>query len=371
MGDQRMSGPSLYWTDAIVEVSSATADSLKASYRPVPTANQPDVWETLRGRLPPGGYLASDQLDQAFRSTRINAQVFLAEGAPAIVITATGSELTSAAEALRESRHALDGYNAVQGALDKNDGVQRYLGYLDDHGHASVSIGDPDKATRSAIFVPGTGQDMATFDGSDNKSLKMYQATLAAAPTLGPNDVSVTTWMGYDRPMDLIEAADPEYAANGGSALDTFLDGTHASHDGPPAIDTVIGHSYGSTLVGGAATGGGHLAAENVIAVGSPGMLISHASDLNLEANANVHSITARNDIIHAATGMTLGADPFATDFGATRLEAYPGPTWGPGLPSVPAHSSYWDPGNPALENMGAIIAGRPPTHLAPPEVVR
>ncbi|UBV14562.1 alpha/beta hydrolase [Mycolicibacterium fortuitum] len=285
--------------------------------------------------------------------------------------TATGSELASAAEALRESRHALDGYNAVQGALDKNDGVQRYLGYLDDHGHASVSIGDPDKATRSAIFVPGTGQDMATFDGSDNKSLKMYQATLAAAPTLGPNDVSVTTWMGYDRPMDLIEAADPEHAANGGSALDTFLDGMHASHDGPPAIDTVIGHSYGSTLVGGAATGGGHLAAENVIAVGSPGMLTSHASDLNLEANANVYSITARNDIIHAATGMTLGADPFATDFGATRLDASPGPTWGPGLPSVPAHSSYWDPGNPALENMGAIIAGRPPTHLAPPEVVR
>lgn len=340
-----MPGPSLYWTDAIVEVSSATADGLKASYRPVPTANQPDVWETLRGRLPPGGYFTSDQLDQPFRSTRINAQVFLAEGAPAIVITATGSELTSAAETLRESRHALDGYDAVRGA--------------------------PDKATRAAIFVPGTGQDMATFDGSDNKSLKMYQATLAAAPTLGPNDVSVTTWMGYDRPMDLIEAADPEHAANGGSALDTFLDGMHASHDGPPAIDTVIGHSYGSTLVGGAATGGGHLAAENVIAVGSPGMLTSHASDLNLEANANVYSITARNDIIHAATGMTLGADPFATDFGATRLDASPGPTWGPGLPSVPAHSSYWDPGNPALENMGAIIAGRPPTHLAPPEVVR
>ncbi|WP_081392415.1 alpha/beta hydrolase [Mycolicibacterium fortuitum] len=209
------------------------------------------------------------------------------------------------------------------------------------------------------------------FPLSDLPSQRRGSAVTWAIHALGPNDVSVATWMGYDRPMDLIEAADPECAANGGSALDTFLDGMHASHDGPPAIGTVIGHSYGSTLVGGAATGGGHLAAENVIAVGSPGMLTSHASDLNLEANANVYSITARNDIIHAATGMTLGADPFATDFGATRLDASPGPTWGPGLPSVPAHSSYWDPGNPALENMGAIIAGRPPTHLAPPEVVR
>ncbi|SUA29452.1 Uncharacterised protein [Mycobacterium senegalense] len=85
-----MPGPSLYWIDAIVEVSPATVDGLKASYRPVPTANQPDVWETLRGNLPQGGYLAGDQLDQAFRSTRINAQVFLAESAPVIVITATG-----------------------------------------------------------------------------------------------------------------------------------------------------------------------------------------------------------------------------------------------------------------------------------------
>ncbi len=285
--------------------------------------------------------------------------------------TATGSELASAAEALRESRHTLDGYNAVQGTLDKEDGVPRYLGYLDDQGHASVSIGNPDNASRSAIFVPGTGQDMATFDGSDNKSLKMYQAAMAADRSLGPEDVAVTTWMGYDRPMDLIEAADPEYAANGGSALDTFLDGMHASHNGPPAIDTVIGHSYGSTLVGGAATGGGHLAAENVIAVGSPGMLTPHASDLNLEPNANVYSMTAKNDIIHLATDMTLGTDPFAADYGATRLDAAPGPTWGPGLPSVPAHSSYWDPGNPALDNMGSIIAGLPPAHLAPPEVRR
>jgi len=35
-------------------------------------------------------------------------------------------------------------------------------------------------------------------------------------------------------------------------------------------FDTVIGHSYGSTLVGGAAGGGNHLAADNVIAVASP-----------------------------------------------------------------------------------------------------
>ncbi|MHC9295602.1 alpha/beta hydrolase [Mycobacterium sp. LTG2003] len=278
----------------------------------------------------------------------------------------TGEELANAAAALRESRHELDGYNAVQATLDKG-GPQRYLGYIDDQGHASVSINNPDNASRSAIFVPGTGQDMAAFNGSDEKSLRMYQAALQADPALAPGDVAVTTWMGYDRPMDLVEAANPEMARNGGSALDTFLDGLHASHNGPPAIDTVIGHSYGSTLVGGAATNGNHLAADNVIAVGSPGMLTENAGGLNLEQGANVYSMTARNDIIGFATDLTLGADPYDTEFGATRLWTDPGPMWGP-FPSVPAHSSYWDIGNPGLANMGAIIAGMPPEQIVTPD---
>jgi hypothetical protein len=86
---------------------------------------------------------------------------------------------------------------------------------------------------------------------------------------------------------DLLQSASPDRAINGGAALATYLDGMHASHVGPAAIDTVIGHSYGSTLVGGAATGGNHLAADNVIAVGSSGMLAQDASDLSLETGAH------------------------------------------------------------------------------------
>ena len=171
--------------------------------------------------------------------------------------------------------------------------------------------------------------------------------------------------MGYDRPMNLAEAAFPGRAETGGAGLDSFINGMHASHAGAvPAVDTVIGHSYGSTLVGGAATGGNHLAADNVIAVGSPGMLTEHASNLNLADGANVYTMTARNDIISWATDATLGADPFATDFGATRLTSNPGTSWDPTefIGSVDAHSSYWDSqSNPALQNMGAIIAGLPP----------
>jgi hypothetical protein len=287
---------------------------------------------------------------------------------------ATGDELAALGPRLATARHQLDGYRAVNGVLADPKGGPRLLAMIDDQGHAAVSIGNPDTASRTATFVPGTGQDMAAFQGSDRKSAEMFRATLLADPRLSANDVAVTTWMGYDRPMDLGEAAWPGRAESGGAGLDSFLDGMHASHTGPtPAIDTVIGHSYGSTLVGGAATGGNHLAADNVIAVGSPGMLTEHASGLSLDQGAKVYSMTASNDIISLTTDMTLGADPFGRDYGATRLFANPGPSWDPTgiIGSVAAHSSYWDSqSNPALENMGAIIAGLPPSQIVTPDGV-
>jgi hypothetical protein len=291
--------------------------------------------------------------------------------------SATGNELAALGPQLTTARHNLDGYRSVQNAVNVADnpnarpGVPRLLGYLDDQGQAAVSIGNPDTATRNAILVPGTGQDLAHFEGSNNKSLSMYMAALDADRSL-EGKLAVTTWMGYDRPMDLGQAAFPGRAEAGGASLDTFLDGMHASHTGPAAIDTVVGHSYGSTVVGGAASGGNDLAADNVIAVGSPGMLVDHAADLNLDPGSKVYSMTARNDIITMATDMTLGADPFGQDYGATRLWTDPGPSWDPTgfIGDVAAHSSYWDPGNPGLANLGAIIAGQPPLQIVTPEGV-
>lgn len=285
---------------------------------------------------------------------------------------ATGNELAALGPQLAAARHQMDGYKAVNGVLDNKDGAPRLLAMVDDQGHAAVSIGNPDTASHTATFVPGTGQDLGAFEGSDRKSQEMFAAALAANPSLSADNLAVTTWMGYDRPMNLAEAAFPGRAETGGAGLDSFINGMHASHTGAvPAVDTVIGHSYGSTLVGGAATGGNHLAADNVIAVGSPGMLTDHASNLNLADGANVYSMTARNDVISWATDMTLGADPFATDFGATRLTSAPGTSWDPTeiIGSVDAHSSYWnDQTNPALENMGAIIAGLPAPQIIMPD---
>jgi hypothetical protein len=106
-------------------------------------------------------------------------------------------------------------------------------------------------------------------------------------------------------------------------------------------------------------------------------MLAQHASDLSLETGAHVFASRAENDVIGVVTYATLGPgvvtyatlgpDPMARQFGGIPFEAAPGPASSPlGLPSVAAHSSYWDEGKPALINMGRIIAGQltvtPPT---------
>jgi len=267
---------------------------------------------------------------------------------------------------LAAARTQLRGYQAVTAQLNSS-GPKHYLGLLDEFGHAAVSIGNPDTASHNAIFLPGTGQDLPRLAVSDEITRAMYAAALTADTGLRPGDVAVTTWMGYDRPMNLSQAALPGPAQRGADRLDSFENGLRATHVGRRSIDTVIGHSYGSTVLGAAASGGHHLDADNVIAVGSPGMLVERAAGLSLDSGAHVYAMRAGNDIIGfsgVVTEWTLGAEPTAPGFGATRLAADPGPAGPLGLPSVEAHSSYWSDDNKALRNFGAVIAGLPPPYI-------
>jgi hypothetical protein len=280
---------------------------------------------------------------------------------------ADDGEIYALQSQLAAVRNQLHGHKAVEAELNSTDGPRRYLGQLDEFGHGAIAINNPDIAKRNAILVPGTGQDLTTIGGADAKALRMYDAALQADRNLGPRDVAVTTWMGYDRPMSLGHADFPDPARVGAVDRDAFEAGQRASHVGALSIDTVIGHSYGSTVVGAAASGGHQLDANNVIAVGSPGMLVDRAGDLSLDPGGHVYAMCAQNDIIGAAgaaTQWTLGPEPDKPGFGAIDLQADPGTAWPFGLPSVDAHSGYWDPGNKALLNMGSIIAGTPPPYV-------
>ncbi|ADG97078.1 protein of unknown function DUF1023 [Segniliparus rotundus DSM 44985] len=291
---------------------------------------------------------------------------------------------------IAEMQHRLDGYNNLQATLDKTtlpkalggDGLPRFLSFLDDKGHTAVTIGDADHATKVATFVPGTGQDMTKMTGSDDYSARLYTEALNQGKEHGiqPTDISVTTWMCYDRPMDIFDptkgswAGDPKFALDGAQALDDWQSGLRFSHDDANlgrAYQTVIGHSYGSVEVGAAASNGHHLDADAMVGVGSPGMIGNSAHDMNINQGGEVYIATADNDMIRVATTLApigdnpLGNDP-STWGDATQFQTDPGKKgdgWLTGDLSGDAHGSYFQPNSTGLKNMGRIIVGREPEH--------
>ncbi len=245
-------------------------------------------------------------------------------------------------------------------------------------GKGVVATGNPDTAANVTTYVPGTMADLNSIAGDVHRADVMYDAAQAS----GSPSTSVITWVGYDAPDELYNAASESYADGGKADLQTFQDGLRATHAGPASHNTVLGHSYGTTTIGHAARDGG-LNADDVVFVASPGVGVDHADQLHLDGvdqahvAEHVHSTTAANDMIHitnikvntepyAAGGpldsgqdIALGPDPADPAFGGDVFASGPGtPGWFGGV-SGAAHSEYWDRGNPSLTTIGDIIAGR------------
>ncbi|WP_225730149.1 MULTISPECIES: alpha/beta hydrolase [unclassified Nocardia] len=274
--------------------------------------------------------------------------------------------------------------------------------------HAALALGNPDLADHVATFVPGTGSQ--PFKGMDWDRI---QAMRDQAKTAGAQNPSVISWFGYDAPSEIPKASDLSYANAGYAALDRFQDGLRASHIGAPSYNTVVGYSYGSTVVGAAASHGHSLNADAVAFVASPGTTVDHASDLRLtgvraeDVPNHVYATKAIHDPVPEYGSNRLGRlfktifnadpansdplrprvvpsvddfgpDPTDSDFHGRTFQSDPGSTSEMGL-NGSAHGEYWnhDPKhvNRALEGMGDIIAGQgdKATQIpaAPPEVAQ
>jgi pimeloyl-ACP methyl ester carboxylesterase len=233
------------------------------------------------------------------------------------------------------------------------------------NGRAIVAMGNPDTATNVATYVPGTGARLEMVGADMDRADKM----LASAGRVGSPSTSVITWIGYDAPQSIFpDAASESYAESAKKDLDRFQDGLRATHQGPPSHNTVLGHSYGSTVIGHTARDEG-INADALVFVGSPGVGVNNVTELNFPAD-HVYATVAEHDIIHLANMEDPEdiheIDPTAEDFGAKVFGSDPG-TEGPwilGGLSEEAHSQYWDiydngAENKSLRNMGRIIAGQ------------
>ncbi|WP_370947778.1 alpha/beta hydrolase [Amycolatopsis sp. cg5] len=269
----------------------------------------------------------------------------------------------------------LEGLRAIEARLNSSSvgQPQAFLIGLDasGDGQAIVSAGNPDTATNVATYVPGTGSELATIGEEINRSDKMLQAAARA----GSPSTAVITWIGYDAPDHLDNAVSGSYADNAKASLQGFQDGLRATHEGAPSHTTVLGHSYGTTVIGHAASNGG-LNANEIVFVASPGVGAESAGSLHLggvaqsDIGQHVHSTVAEHDIIRLSNleidgeDLVHGPDPAAHDFGGQVFSSAPGTAGSVFLDGLceKAHSEYWEANNPALRNFGLIIAGRPAT---------
>ena len=259
---------------------------------------------------------------------------------------------------------------ASQGLLDRIEGSQSgpasdrllLLGFEPkadgNDAQAIVAISNPDTADNVAIFVPGTGSDVGGIGGNLDRMADL-QAQAETIP--GSGETSTIVWLGYDAPNDIFpDALGADYAKDGAPALRDFTFGLRESHQGPEAQVTVIGHSYGSTVVGTAdAMAGDGLAVNDIIAMGSPGMgyeaperqgwfdspLVDDISDMHIDSN-HFWAGAASNDVVTYTE--VHGNSPVDWSFGGQRITTE----------GASGHSEYWNPGTEALRNQAYIVTG-------------
>ncbi|WP_436536741.1 alpha/beta hydrolase [Actinoplanes sp. HUAS TT8] len=270
-------------------------------------------------------------------------------GAALAELQQLGDERTQVAGKVR-------GLDAIAARLANSELPQAYLIGLSsaDDGRAIVSVGDPDTADNVLTYVPGTGEDLSKVRGGIQRADIMASDAAAADPKATTASIY---WFDYDAPDAIPNAAASHYAEDGGPTLDRFQDGLRATHDGAdPSRNTVLGHSYGSTVIG-HATMAKDFAADAVVFVGSPGVDVNHASDLSGIDAGKVYATRAQYDMIRMVPDLDIahGNDPSDLDFGARVFASDPGNPDNEGA----THSAYWEQNNIARKNISYIVTGK------------
>jgi hypothetical protein len=266
-------------------------------------------------------------------------------------------------EKLEEINGKLNGLHAIEDRLNKaGPGAKQafLIGFdVNGDGKAIVSVGNPDTAKNVATYVPGTGAELSKINGELVRSDRMFDAAKEAQSP----STAVVSWVGYDAPDDVMpNAMSGDYADGAKKDLDRFQDGLRASHQGDPSHNTMIGHSYGTTVVGFTARDE-HLDVDDIVFVASPGVGVNQAGELGLPPDRVHVTVDAHDPIqlapVHGIEPQNFDDADVFTSGPTDPAKSTEGPWYHAGYNSD-AHSMYWDPGNKALDNMGRIIAGKP-----------
>lgn len=176
--------------------------------------------------------------------------------------------------------------------------------------HWAGMVGPPPEDTDNlVVFVPGVGSD-----GNDSIGGQIDRARTQAAAMGGTGLI-----YGYDAPDRLLSGTSSGAAHTAGPQLREFLADVDQRY--PNHHVTVVGYSYGSVVVGNAASGGTPMRADDVLFVGSPGTGLTSTDDVNLRGdNPQVHAARRALDPVSGmaySNGGLFGVNPAAPTFGA------------------------------------------------------
>jgi hypothetical protein len=287
---------------------------------------------------------------------------------PVPAATTGNSDRTPLAARYAANRRTMLAHGAPYAAWATAD---RQFLLFDPRGTGLVAevFGDLSTADRIAVLVPGvdtrgpnflTGLGGVPARAPAVQAENLYDATFpAAGPPIGTTAgtaagagarVAVVAWLGYRTPHGVgRDAAREELARAGAVALERFVGGLVRRR--PAATLTLIGHSYGSVVVGLAAP---RLPRQvtDLVATGSPGMGVDRAADLR--TRARVWAALAPADWIHWVPGIELfgvghGTQPADPAFGARPF----------GTAGVTDHDHYLAPGTRSLADVADIVLGR------------
>ncbi|MEV4917800.1 alpha/beta hydrolase [Streptomyces tirandamycinicus] len=291
-------------------------------------------------------------------------------GYPAAVITSAWQEWRDKyGDRKAGLEGALKGMDAIQARFDRTGqaglGEAYLLGFdptgLGD-GRVILATGNPDLADHVGVYVPGTFAGIESIgDGDDHGDLGRGDRLWAESSRLAPGQkVSTVTWLDYNAPDSIVpQATRGQYAEEGGPRLYDFLQGSRVAQedtDGARAHTTVIGHSYGSTVVGVSAQSGSwdhSEAVDDFVFVGSPGVQADHAADLGIGTDHVWAMGGPWDDQVVRQGGRFMGLGdkgtiPTDESFGGRVMKSDSG-----------GHSGFWDKESLSIRNQAAVIAGR------------
>ena len=297
---------------------------------------------------------------------------------------------------LDKAQKAVKAYEAVQEQLDKGISLEDYqhgkkgdpvsLLTLQNDGarvKAAMGQGDVDHAKNVATFVPGIGTTVEGSMGDYMRQTKNLRSAAMAQGNLSASDVATVAWLGYDapgkadlnQPQNIPGIISPFLAKAGSDRLAGFMNGMQASRDygAGDAHMTLVGHSYGSSTSGMAATKVKYGVIDDLVLCGSPGMGTYDAKNYHVDQNHLWVSGVPKGDSVQGMGAIrggivgSLGKNPMDSDSGFTHLsdDATGSPKYKNDAPaSVPSnfnfdnHNIYLEDGTETLQDIGRVVAG-------------